>query len=131
MYRKHQLNPEEILNFVELRIFRNAWEKDLSLSEETDLFSLEITLMAEPRGGDVVRGSKGLRKIRCTPDSWPAGKSSSIRVLYVYFEEHAVILLVYAYRKNDRSDISKDELKRINQAICRIKDRLDAGLQIN
>ncbi len=126
-YMDHQLQPEDLLNFVELRIFSRAWEKDLQLDDEATLTSLQIALMANPKGGQVIKGSEGLRKVRFAPDQWKSGKRGAARVLYVYFEDYDLILLVLAYRKNEMSTIEPEDLKVINAEIKRIKRVLDEG----
>lgn len=123
----HQLQPEDLLHFIELRIFSRAWEKDLCLDEEADLTSLQVALMANPKGGAVVKGSEGLRKVRFAAEHWKSGKRGAARVLYVHFEEFGVILLVYAYRKNEMSIIEADDLKAINTEILKIKRVLEDG----
>ena len=50
-YMDHQLQPEDLLHFVELRIFTRAWDKDLRLDDEVALSSLQICPMANPKAG--------------------------------------------------------------------------------
>lgn len=130
-YMDHQLQPEDLLHFVELQIFTRAWDKELGLDDEIALSSLQICLMANPKGGDVIRGTEGLRKLRFAPESWQQGKRSAARVLYVYFEEFGLILLVYAYRKNETESLDADDLKSLNAEIRRIRRYLEGGHQID
>lgn len=129
-YPEHHFRPQDLLNFVELKIFSRAWEKDLKLNTEADLFALQMCLMLNPRSGDVVPGTQGLRKLRFKPESWSQGKSSAARVLYVHFEEYGWILLVYAYRKSVQEDIREEDKQVINSQIELVRSHLDAGRRI-
>lgn len=77
--------------------------------------------MANPLGAPVVRGTGGLRKIRFSPLRWTKGKRGAVRVAYVYFEEYKIVLLVVAYAKNERDDLSAAQTKEIRNLIAREK----------
>jgi hypothetical protein len=83
--------------------------------------------MAKPKGAPVVPGTGGLRKIRYAPLRSGKGKSGGVRVCYVYFEEYAVVLLVLAYPKNERDDLSAIEKKAIKKLIEEIDNELAQG----
>ena len=42
-------DPEDLLHFVELDEFIDDW-RSLGLDDEADLFSLQMAIMADPRG---------------------------------------------------------------------------------
>ena len=69
-------------SFIELPIFRSRWE-DLGLTDG-DLRRLQIELLSDPKVGDVMRGTGGVRKMRFAFEH--QGKSGGIRVIYVDFE---------------------------------------------
>lgn len=69
-------------SFVELPIFKSRWEA-LGLNEE-DLLRLQIELLADPKVGDVMQGTGGVRKMRFAFEH--RGKSGGVRVIYVDFE---------------------------------------------
>jgi hypothetical protein len=52
-YLKHQLTPEDLLNFCELRGFIDEWD-ELGFDVEFDLLALQVGIMAHPRAGVVV-----------------------------------------------------------------------------
>ena len=64
-----------------------------------------------------MRGTGGLRKIRFSPADSAKGKSGSYRACYVYYEEFGLILLVTAYPKNKRDDLSDAARKAIRKMI--------------
>ncbi len=108
VFPKHALNPEELLNFIEMKGFVDDWER-LKLDVEFDLLALQVAIMAAPRAAPVVSGTGGLRKLRFSPPGWKMGKRDAIRVCYVYFEDFWTVLLVVAYAKNEKGDLTAVE----------------------
>ena len=95
--------------FVELPIFRSRW-KDLGLND-FDLRRLQEELLADPKIGDVMRKTGGIRKMRFAFEK--KGKSGSVRVIYVDFEVYEKIFLLTAYAKNEKDNLSDAELKQL------------------
>lgn len=106
--------------FVELPIFRLRWEK-LGLND-VDLRRLQIALLADPKVGDVIRGTGGVRKMRFAFEH--RGKSGSIRVIYVDFEAYEKIFLITAYTKSERENLTQDERNEIKQLIAILEQQL-------
>jgi hypothetical protein len=113
--------PEEVLRFVQLTPFARGWE-GLGLNSDEDLAALEIMLMLNPAGCPVVQGTGGLRKARFAPARWKTGKSGAVRVGYVYLQEHGTILLVIAYSKDEKDELTPDEKKAIRRLIRQIEE---------
>jgi hypothetical protein len=82
--------------------------------------------MINPEAGDVVSGTGGLRKMRFGRMADQIGKRKGIRVCYVYFKEHWTVLLVAAYDKNEKDNLTATEKKYIRQYIERSKSWLDS-----
>ena len=120
---KHELHPEDFLHFVELDEFHDDW-RELGLSDD-DLVRLQISIMLDPKGPPVMKRTGGLRKLRFAPPGWRGGKSGAVRVGYVYFEEHWMVLLVLAYGKNVKDDLSEEERQGIKTYIEQSKRWLD------
>ena len=76
--------------FVELPIFRSRWD-DLGL-DDSDLRRLQMELLEDPKVGDVMRGTGGVRKMRFAFEH--KGKSGGVRVIYVDFEVYEKIYLL-------------------------------------
>jgi len=81
--------------------------------------------MRNPEIGKVIAGTGGLRKMRFGRPSDRIGKRSGVRVCYVHFSQHAIVLLVTAYGKNERDDLTPREKKYIREYIDRARAGLD------
>ena len=117
------VKPEDLLTFIELPGFIADWES-LGLDVEYDLLALQFAIMAGPKGGKVIPGTGGLRKLRFSPPRWRTGKRGALRVCYVYFEEFAVVVLVYAYSKSQQEDLTPAEKKAVRKLIEREREAL-------
>lgn len=119
-----EIGPEDLLHFVHLDEFVDDWQT-LGYDVEHDLWALEILIMANPERGAVIPGTGGLRKLRFGKEQDGIGKRKGARVCYVYFKEHWTVLLVVAYGKNEKDDLSESEKKDIRDYIARVKNWLD------
>ena len=106
--------------FVMMPEFDRQWLK-LGLGDD-ELSQLQEILLQNPKAGNVIRGTKGLRKIRIAFKG--QGKSSGGRVAYADFTVYEVIYLITAYPKNEKDNLSKAE----RNAIARIITTLKKGL---
>lgn len=122
-YPSHQFDPEDLLHFVELDEFQDEW-KELGLNVEEDLWALQVMIMSAPKDSPVIPGTGGVRKIRFAPAHWKTGKRGAARVCYVYFEEHWMVLLVTAYGKGEKEDLTAEEKVGIQQYIRIIEKHL-------
>jgi len=107
--------------FVMMPEFDRQWQ-NMGLGDN-ELRQLQETLLDNPKAGKVIRGTKGLRKIRIAFEG--QGKSGSGRVAYVDFTVHETIYLITAYPKNEKDNLSKAE----RNAIAKIIVRLERGLK--
>jgi len=123
LYRDHQMSPEDFLHFVDLDGFRDDWER-LGLDDERDDWALQILIMCNPKGPLVIKGTGGLRKIRFAPERWKVGKRGAVRVCYVYFPEHWTVLLVAAYGKKEKDNLTSEEKKGIRKYIMQVESWL-------
>ena len=121
---KFELNPEQFLQFVELDEFRDDWEQ-LGLDVEDDLLALQMQLMWNPAEGDVIVGTGGLRKLRFAPPTRSGGKRGGIRVCYCWWPQHFLILLVLAFGKSRKSDLTAAERAAIGRYLERTEQWLE------
>lgn len=94
---------------------------DLGLGDE-DLIKLQTELLADPKVGDVMRGTGGVRKMRFAFEH--RGKSGGVRVIYVDFEVYEKIYLLTAYTKNEKDNLTKDEQNEIKKLISILEQQL-------
>ena len=76
---------------------------------------LQHYLVKHPDTGEIIQGSGGLRKLR-----WSAsgrGKSGGARVIYYWVVSKDTLLMLFAFKKNERSDISKDQIKKLREIV--------------
>ncbi|MBQ9604970.1 MAG: type II toxin-antitoxin system RelE/ParE family toxin [Firmicutes bacterium] len=109
-------------SFIILNEFDRQW-KNLKLNDD-DLRQLQLELLRDPKAGDVIQGTNGIRKLRFALD---AGKSGGARVIYVDYTLIETIVLLTAYGKNEKDNLSKSErnnLKKLNNILY---ERLKKG----
>ena len=92
--------------FVESSIFEKYRNEYLNY-EEFRLFQAE--LMSNPKQGDVIQGTGGLRKIRVA--SKGKGKRGGSRVIYYFLDEKRRFYLLTIYGKNEMADLIKSKLR--------------------
>lgn len=102
--------------FVETTLFTSIITKIMSDDEYT---ALQISLIARPDAGTIIRGSGGIRKLR-----WAIrgkGKSGGARVIYYWAPSKDHIYFLTAYTKGERGDIDRDTLRRIRKLVETLK----------
>jgi hypothetical protein len=90
-------------------------KKIATLLNDEEYRALQNVLVEMPGSGDIIQGSGGIRKIR-----WGAsgrGKRGGARVIYYWANQHAQLFMLYAYAKNERDDLTKDQLSVLREAV--------------
>ena len=80
---------------------------------------MEAAIAAAPDAAPVIRGTRGLRKLR-----WAAsgrGKRGGIRTIYFYHVGPGAIYLLTAYAKSDRNDLTSADIKAFSTVVATIK----------
>jgi hypothetical protein len=72
-----------------------------------------------PRGGDLVQGSGGVRKVRVAGRG--KGKSGGFRVMKAYIGERAPVYLVAMLSKGSRGNFSPSEVAAMKSIVTQIK----------
>jgi hypothetical protein len=81
--------------------------------------SFQKELLQNPRKGDVMPQSGGLRKVRMRLPG--RGKNGGARVIYLYLEERDDVVFFYVYTKAKSENLSDEQLKRLRTAAAIIK----------
>ncbi len=106
--------------FIEVPTFTKKWH-ELGLTDE-DLRNLENTLLENPKAGDAVQGTGGLRKIRIPMENKGKGKRGGARVIYIDIEIKEIIYFINVYTKNEKDDLTEDEKKAFKAMIKILKE---------
>ena len=113
---------QKIINrtFIEVPMFTKKWH-ELGLTDD-DLRNLENVLLKNPKDGDAIQGTGGLRKIRIPMENKGKGKRGGARVIYVDIEIKEIIYFINVYTKNEKDDLSEDEKKAFKAMIKILKE---------
>ena len=95
--------------FVESQLFDKHRRKYL---HDDAYRALQIELLLNPRSGDVIQGTGGLRKVRVA--SKGKGKRGGARIIYYYLDEYKRFYLLTIYAKNEIVDLTSDEKQQLN-----------------
>jgi hypothetical protein len=100
------------MRFFETPIFTRTVTE---LLDDDEYHSLQLALLLQPRAGRVIRGSGGLRKLRWSKRG--QGKRGGIRVIYYWDESSVTFYLLYAFRKNEREDLTAAQLRVLHRLV--------------
>lgn len=106
--------------FIELPAFER--HRDRCLNEE-GFRLLQEMLMAHPEAGDLMEGTGGLRKVRCSDARRGKGKRGGLRVVYYYWTGGPEFWLFTLYDKDEMADLTPKQR-------ASLKDLVKAELQL-
>lgn len=75
-----------------------------SLLSDDEYRRLQVELAANPAAGALIKGGRGIRKVRVAVGG--RGKGGGARVIYYWAVQKDVILLLFAYPKNVAADLT-------------------------
>jgi hypothetical protein len=96
---------------IETSIYTDDITKLLSDEEYQEL---QKFLVEHPKSGDIIPGSKGLRKLRWKLKN--KGKSGGIRNIYYYYEEQYTLYMIYVYEKSKTEDLTPKQIEMLRKA---------------
>ncbi|PIP83078.1 MAG: toxin [Elusimicrobia bacterium CG_4_9_14_3_um_filter_62_55] len=106
-----------IRTFVEMTEFRKRADSiDVDLARQ-----IQNSLLKRIDGGDVIRGTGGIRKQRFADAGRNKGKRGGLRFLYLDFPHVEKTYLLYLYGKSEKDDISQDEKKQLRSLVDVLK----------
>lgn len=91
---------------------------------DRDLALLQVAFMANPKMGDVVKGTGGLRKLLFAPGQRDKGKRGALRACYKHVESVGTIILALVYTKADKDDLSAKEKRILKALITEVENLL-------
>lgn len=95
-----------IVTVVETRTFIDDARTRMSDQERHDAIGW---IAANPECGVLISGGGGIRKVRFAVGG--RGKRGGVRIIYYFHSTAVPIFLLSVFAKNERDDLSKDELK--------------------
>ena len=85
------------------------------LLDEDSYRLLQIELAENPEKGVTIRGTGGVRKLRWSGSG--RGKRGGTRVIYYWATEQDVILMLIAYAKNEKDDLTPAQCRVLRQVV--------------
>lgn len=89
---------------VELPSYIRLADKLLTAQERQDLIDY---LAGNPKAGDIMEGTGGVRKLRWRRGD--RGKSAGVRVIYYYHDDLMPLYLLTLFAKGDKGNLTKAE----------------------
>ena len=100
------------MKFVETPIFTKRVNVILNDEEYREL---QAALLFRPEQGDLIRGGRGLRKMRWRTKR--TGKRSGLRLIYYWNESQEIIYMLLLYSKSEKDDLTPAQLKLLSNLI--------------
>ncbi len=106
------LTYNRMMVIIETPIFTRRIQTILS---EEEYRLLQLQLVSKPDSGRIIRGSGGLRKLRWSSDGH--GKRGGIRVIYYWFVPKDTLLLLFAYPKIEKEELTPKQLRQLKKIV--------------
>ncbi|MDF8365859.1 type II toxin-antitoxin system RelE/ParE family toxin [Achromobacter anxifer] len=98
--------------FVETSVFTR---QITSLLTDDGYRDLQQMLLEDPACGNVIPGGGGIRKVRYARPG--TGKSGGLRVIYYWITDDDQLLMLLAYPKSVRDDLTQAELAQLRALV--------------
>ena len=106
--------------FIEVPQFTKKWQT-LGLTDD-DLKALQQELLHNPKAGDAIKGTGGIRKIRIPLEKRSKGKRGGARVIYIDIELKETIYFINVYTKDEKDDLTEEEKKAFKAVVKFLKE---------
>ena len=94
--------------FIETPIFTRQVAEALT---DDQYAALQSELTARPNAGDLIKGGRGIRKVRWAMQG--RGKSGGARVIYFWRVTESQILLLTIYAKGEKTDLTAAQVQQL------------------
>ena len=101
---------------IATRTYEKRIVKLLPPEERTEM---EDAVATDPERHPVVPGTKGVRKARWSRPGM--GKRGGVRLVYYFWVEPNAVLLITAYAKNEKEDLTDADKKEIRKIVDNLK----------
>ena len=102
---------------IETRIFTRRIKE---LMGDDEYRELQEALVNRPGMGDIIQGTRGLRKVRWRQEG--RGKSGGVRVIYYWMTKNEQIYMLYIYQKTKQEDLTSEQVKMLKSIVERWTD---------
>jgi len=89
----------------------------MAILTDDEYRELQGFVATHPDAGDTIPGSHGLRKLRWRSSS--KGKRGGTRIIYYWLKARDTVLMLFAYKKNERSDLTKDQIRTLRGIVAK------------
>jgi hypothetical protein len=86
-----------------------------ALLRDDEYAALQQVLVENPKAGDLIAGSGGLRKLRWGLEG--RGKRGGARVIYYHVISRDQFYMLLIYGKNEQDDLSPEQLRMLKKAV--------------
>ncbi len=100
------------MRFIETPVFTRAV---VELLDDDRYRLLQLALVLQPELGPVIRGSRGLRKMRWSLSG--RGKRGGIRVIYYWGRASETFYMLHTFRKNVQEDLTSHQLRVLSRLV--------------
>ena len=94
------------MEFIETSVFTKLVYE---LMTDDDYRMVQQSLVLRPGAGKIIKGSGGLRKIRCNMVG--RGKRGGLRLIYYWDKNQSKIYMLLIYQKSRQDDLTPTQLK--------------------
>ena len=101
---------------VEFRETALFTRRIIQLLSDDEYAKLQHVLALDPATGDLISGTRGLRKLRWHHADRGKGKRGGIRVIYYWHSKGSLVYMLLAYSKGEQDDLTPRE-KRLLSAL--------------
>ena len=108
-----------LFSFIETDVFRKQLDRLTTLDT---LFVIQRDLLENPKRGDVIAGTKRVRKSRAADSRTKRGKSGGFRYLYLLVDHVGIIYLIYIFPKSEKVNISNEDKVEIAELVQYLKE---------
>ncbi len=113
------------MTVVEMPEFRR--QVAAALLNEEEILDLVTRIAKDPKAGEVVTGTGGVRKLRFAVPG--RGKSGGARAIYVYYSEELPVFLLTCFPKNKKTDLTQAEKREMRKLVPALRVAYEAGLK--
>ena len=99
------------MKIVKTTLYKKALKRAKISAEDENKALMELS--QNPECGDLIPHSGGFRKMRISVEG--RGKSRGARAIYYYVVKRGVIYLVMIYKKNQKINLTSEELKTLSR----------------